>query len=466
MSCRRKARSVLAPLVLFPVLLTACSPLIRLAEWPGREIVDTVEARNDNRAPDPVLLQEQLMRFSDSYRAAVLGATHDLRQNGKPLAPELLLSVKLRYSQDVLAVTTGPNPFANLLDMVIVVTMIRQSLQAYWMPRFWGASAEPLLAVCREQEQAIWRLAASVLSPAERDELKKAIQTWHASHPTLKTLDQVRATGFATEIAKYGRSPQDAAGSVFDLLDIDPLADLDPAARELAQTRQFAERALYLAQRTPTLLRWQADLLAMSIGQLPEVQRGLAEAGRLSDAAARLSAVAEQLPADLGRERAALVASLRGETSELGTLSDRVRSTFQAGGAMAAATDKALQSFSGVYATMRTAGAGEGGGPTLTPDDYRAMLADAAAAADRVDHALLTLRDLAATSDSAAHRHSIEHLADELEQRANRLVENAARVGARLIGLSCVGLLLSLIVYRWTATLIPARKPKVRSPES
>ena len=43
--------------------------------------------------------------------------------------------------------------------------------------------------------------------------------------------------------------------SVFSLFQVDPLSGLDPAVREIAQTRLFAERALFVAQKMPMLLR-------------------------------------------------------------------------------------------------------------------------------------------------------------------------------------------------------------------
>ena len=51
----------------------------------------------------------------------------------------------------------------------------------------------------------------------------------------------------------------------------DPLAGLDPAVRELTQTRLFAERALYVAQKMPLLLRWQTELLTINTLNQPAV---------------------------------------------------------------------------------------------------------------------------------------------------------------------------------------------------
>ena len=61
--------------------------------------------------------------------------------------------------------------------------------------------------------------------------------------------------------------------SVFDLLNMDPLAGMEPAVREIAQTRMFAERAMFVTQKMPTLLRWQMELLSLNAVALPAVQQ-------------------------------------------------------------------------------------------------------------------------------------------------------------------------------------------------
>ena len=43
--------------------------------------------------------------------------------------------------------------------------------------------------------------------------------------------------------------------------------------REIAQTRLFAERALFVAQKMPALLRWQTELLSVNAVEMPAVQQ-------------------------------------------------------------------------------------------------------------------------------------------------------------------------------------------------
>ena len=52
---------------------------------------------------------------------------------------------------------------------------------------------------------------------------------------------------------------------------MDPVANLDPAVREVANARLFANRALFTAQRMPFLLRFQVGLMSRQIASQPEV---------------------------------------------------------------------------------------------------------------------------------------------------------------------------------------------------
>jgi hypothetical protein len=309
----------------------------------------------------------------------------------------------------------------------------------------------------------IWGLASGVLKPSEHDELRKAIRIWRTTHPALKTLDQVRATGFASEIAKYGRADPSSAGSVFDLLQIDPLADLDPAAREIAQTRHLAERALYLAERMPTLLRWQSELLAMSIAELPETHQMLGDTGRLADSAARLSSLAQQLPDDIGREREKLIEALRSQESSLGALAGKVQQTLRTGTEMAVSSEAAVKTFAGVYAQL-DAGSKDPHAKPVRIEDYQQLLAQVATTAIEINQTLRSLEALAASPGLSGERGNLEHLAADIERRGDRLLDRLIRIGGMLIALACCGIFVSLLAYRLAASRLLQRQQSGTGP--
>ena len=84
--------------------------------------------------------------------------------------------------------------------------------------------------------------------------------------------------------------------------------------REVTRTRLFAERAMYVAQRMPTLLRWQVELMTGRTLQDPQVSTALTSFNQLADSAARISRASEsfsqmavQLPGRVAAERKAIL---------------------------------------------------------------------------------------------------------------------------------------------------------------
>ena len=68
-------------------------------------------------------------------------------------------------------------------------------------------------------------------------------------------------------------------GSIFTLLHIDPFAGLDPTTVAIEQSRELAARTVAYLERAPTLMRWQAELLAFQLAAQPDPQKVLADVG-------------------------------------------------------------------------------------------------------------------------------------------------------------------------------------------
>ncbi len=144
-------------------------------------------------------------------------------------------------TNDILAIATGANTYANLLDMAILASLNRMNVEVYWIPKLYGESAKPYLLASQEVEKAIWRIASKTLKKEQLSELRAAIKTWHEQHPTMRSSSDIGWLSFASEVAEINRSARPGiTSSVFNLLAIDPLAGLDPATRELANTTQLS----------------------------------------------------------------------------------------------------------------------------------------------------------------------------------------------------------------------------------
>lgn len=315
---RCKTRSLWrAPVIGSAVLLTAfgagCSLVRSTVEMPFRAIGTVIPGLEQPAPFDPIELQEQLLRFADNFITATVPRVERLRRDDRPIDRAEALNLKLALSSDALAVATGSNALVSLVDMMVLTTVTHIRVENYWLPKVYGESARSILEALRAQESQTWEYAKTVLKPEQQTELHDAIESWRkerASRPA--TVSAFITIGLVAEVTKAGRQKASSMPtSVFALLDIDPLAGLDPATRELAQTRLFAERALYLGQRMPQLIGWQMELFTLKTVSLPQVQQLVANSTQLAASGDRLSRVVEQTPALLSSEREKMVAALK-----------------------------------------------------------------------------------------------------------------------------------------------------------
>ena len=238
--------------IILGLLCSSCSLIKGTLELPDKAIQTFVTSVGEPGKTDPVELQSQLIRFSDHYINAMNSASEMLRKNGDDHPEQRTLLIRrIAVINDVLSIATGSNSYANLLDMIILVSFNLDQVD-YWMPKRYGDSAKPLLTAALESEKEIWRIAEMALKKEQIEELRNAIRAWREQYPDGRTPLEVGSLGFASEIARMHKSNQSDESSVFNLLMIDPFAGLDPATIELANTRLFAERGLFLTRHLPT----------------------------------------------------------------------------------------------------------------------------------------------------------------------------------------------------------------------
>ena len=160
------------------------------------------------------------------------------------------------------------------------------------------------------------------------------IDLWRTEHPNARAVSQVRFADFAAIVSRSGSEKQ-GSGSLFGLIGLDPLGNLDPAVREIEQTRQLAERAIYYLQRAPNLLDMQVERLVYQLAVMPETRQTLASVDRVSVAAESLGELSADAPAILARERHAIIteltATLHAEQSRMQELLVELHDVLKAG---------------------------------------------------------------------------------------------------------------------------------------
>ena len=451
------------PLVAFALLAatfgSGCTLIRGTLELPDKAIQSILGLGQERTTVDPVELQSQLIRFSDHYLDVLIATTSQLQEkDGQRPERRARLQRRIALTEDVLAIATGSNAFANLLDMVILVTLTRMKIEDYWMPERFGASAKPLLLGARSAEKEIWRIAATILQMDQLEEPRNDIRTWNEQHPGARTPRDVGALGFASEIQKMSRHTKtkqaSGAPSVFNLLMIDPLSGLDPAARELADTRLFAERGLFLMRHMPTLLRWQTELLAIRTVEMPEVGTLLSSTSQLSASAERLSQVSERLPTVISNERQQILAAFTSERQGLTALAAQAKETaaqakeaLAAGKQMSEAANATLKTFQDILKQIESSPSDPNSEP-FRIRDYTAAAAQINTTAQRLAELLQAFNQTIGPGSIDTLASRMDLLTKQAQASSQNMVDYAFHKSLILIALACAIILATALAYQ------------------
>jgi hypothetical protein len=378
---------------------------------------------------------------------------------GSPFTARSALEFRLAMGTATITVATRENPYAGLLDLASLTSLLRMSLEYHSKQGTNGAILADWVRSCAEVESNAWALANQVLSDEQQAELRKSIQDFYAKnlHHDAKNLDR-RDTLMLQPLRLASALPravqmQQGSGGILDLSGIDPFAGLDPAVREVTETRLFAERAMYVLQRAPWMLRGQVELLLMDATHQPDVAETLTNltsltesVDRASKAAESISRTAEALPGKVSAEREALVAALKDQEEGLTTLMR----------AATALSDSLSGTVTNTDALMKRFGVGEPKPPEehVEPKtntrpfnilEYAETAEKATALARQLDSVISNLN---ATLDSKV----LNQLSDQATSDARRVLNHAFLLAASLTVL----VLVCALVYR---RIVPRRHP-------
>jgi hypothetical protein len=394
-------------------LLGGCTLIKGALQLPDLAIQALLPFTQRQRPPDPVEVQSKVIRFADHFLEAATRNMRLLQRDGQPLERREITRRRIQYTNDVLAIATGSNAFANLLDMVVMVVLTRMRVESYWAEQSRNVTLEPILKAFREAEGEIWRISSTVLEPGQQAELRAALSGWLQRNPKLRFTPDMADLDFVAEIRQFSRNRSStASASVFRLLMIDPLSGLDPAAKELAETRLMAERALFLSRHLPALIRWQAEYLTMNTMAVPEIAKLLSDTSKLSESADRFSQVSQKLPELISSEREQLVMTLKSERQGLTALAAESKQALTAGKQMADSANATLKSFQALMAQL----AAKPSDPNAEP--FR--IGDYTAAAAQISQTSERIADLLGLFNQTVGPDNVENLSTRMETVTRR----------------------------------------------
>ena len=413
------------------------------ANVPSQTVRAVTPGKKQESAMDPVELQQTLLRFAAEYSTRMVLSAEKLRRGTNDEDPTEILKWKVALTTEICSIASGPNTVANLLDMTAFVTVVRMALENYWRPKVFGESALPMLENSRNAESEIWQLTGKLLTADQQKELRQAIELWQSRNPMPETVVAARALGSTLKIVEPDSTGASRPGSLFSMLRVDPLAGMDPAVRELAQTRLFAERALFVTQQMPILLRWHIELLSLNAMEMPAARQLVANSAQIASSVERFSHAAEQLPGQISTERVEILKSLEAQEKQLTPMVSEVRQTLAAGTEMSTSLNTTLKTFD---ALMERFGVGEtngAGSPETNTEPFRIL--DYRETAAQVEATSRQLTELLNTLDRTVGSTNLAQLSTQAQIGGRELVDYAFWKGILLVAI----VLIAALIYRF-----------------
>jgi hypothetical protein len=337
--------------------------------------------------------------------------------------------------------------------------------EEYLLPKVWGEVDRPMVVAFQALERDVWNVATTVLTPEQQAAVHEALRTWREENPDLSGTAFVRIPAFRDIFkARSDEDPQKKNG-LGDLLSVDPLSGLEPAVREIEQTRQFGERAMFYLQRAPLILSAQIELLTLNFARMPDVQSALQDSRRVSQAAASIADTAAKLPEAVRVEREAavkqvsdaltlqregLVADLEKSEAPARKVLVDARATLEAGAQMSTALQGAIASLDKFVGRFEEKPVPAGAPPAPPVEPGKPFdIAEYGEAATKIGAMARDLNGVVTSLDQ-----SLPQVQRVMDEAADRAFTRGLELGALLIATAAI----AALGVRWiSARFLPPR---------
>jgi hypothetical protein len=383
---------------------------------------------------NPGMLQQDLMSFSDRFGTATADAYDLLADSATSYeAKRMAMGRKTGTLMAAVNNAVNENPIVGLMDMLVLVTLVRQSSEDLWFTNMFGDDAAKTVAVLRAQENDVWSVASRYFTPSQLAELRAAIDRWRRDNPDQRYVAMVRLSDFPGARSSSGTGSK-TPGSIFGLLFMDPFSSLDPAVREVERSRETVERMFYYMRRMPWMVSWETEAMSNRALGAPPIRRFLEDTSRFTAATTRFADAAHEVPDSINKfpqflteERQRAVEQLSQKVAE-----QRDAAVRQATQAVAAERDAAIRQLNDAVTVQRDA------------------------AMRQVAGALAAERDASLAGVNTLVQSQRERLALDVDAATTRLVNRLFWAQIEVVVTAVVLTTIALLAYR---RLCPANRP-------
>ena len=453
---------------------TGCN-IIRTPANQTEKFLRSVSGKGGRQSTNQLsVLQNEVMRQADNYAAGVAQAADDLAQQvGTPEVRMEALQWKLQQATAAYMNATGENPPLNAVDMAVLSSLSAHVVEVYWIGKY-GDAAKPLLEIHRKLEKNAWTFLEGILTPAQQAELHEVIEEWSRRNPSQRYVAALHLRDFSEILGKKGMAIRSSKpNSLFSMLNVDPLAGLDPAIVAIEQTRLLAERMMYYFERAPSLVSWQVELMTYRLANQPAPQQLMSNVTSLSQSAAIFAKTAEQLPAlvndqrqaainqifvGISNERSNILESLNSQEAKLRELLPEVRETLATAGNTGTSLDGAIKSLNEFVHYVSPPDTNP---PVVSTNSQPFNILDYGKAAAEIGTMAKQLDVLLASANQSATQLAV--ISEHASGTAERVVDHAFWSGLWLIAFLLVGAVLAGLIYRALANKLSRRQPNPKT---
>lgn len=287
---------------------------------------------------DSTELDEQISSFVDTFESAVEHLAMELeRKAATPEERRSAILLRVRLTAECRDAAGQPDPKESLLDLWTLSQSTFDFLANGEGKSLFGERQPMAVAAARAILDDIEILARRCIDEASYEHARQAVLAYANKRPM--------QSGFSKRPARdLSDEPQGEALQRIISLPLAPLTALAGVGRAPDSIRSVShsvDRFTDVAEDFPANVRWQSQLLAMNLGESPQVAGTVASVQRFADSSAALAAsstefvrVAEEMPRNLRSEAECLLerfdASQPGLQTTLGEATRTVESVSEA----------------------------------------------------------------------------------------------------------------------------------------
>ena len=261
---------------------------------------------------DQVRNEEQLLRSLADQNASHIASACEQARLADPSLAEMSLLWRMMYADSAWSIAISDNPRIGIADLLVLAGLCHAKAQSL-LPQRMGATAAVVIVTAHAAlVQQTRQRCIEMLGEDATTRIEVLTSAWLDKHADIDQVNWVRLTNL-DQLTRTRDNSLIRLGEQLNplrMLNLDPLSGLDPTARSIDDTRRTVEKLTYLANRIPTRVMWQAELLTLRVSGTPAMRTAIDSMSRAATAALVVAEVASWLPENIARERAAIVHDL------------------------------------------------------------------------------------------------------------------------------------------------------------